>query len=51
VQAGDYTVVAFSTRGVPTSTFYPGVDEPSKAKTIKLSQAQAVQKIDFKLLP
>lgn len=51
VQAGDYSVVAYSAKGVPTSTFYPGVDDPNQAKVVKLSQSAVVQKIDFKLLP
>jgi hypothetical protein len=51
VQAGEYTVVAYNAKGVPTSTFYPGVDDPAKAKPIKLSQSALVQRIDFKLLP
>ncbi|MBA3498802.1 MAG: carboxypeptidase regulatory-like domain-containing protein [Myxococcota bacterium] len=51
VQAGDYTLVAYGTKGVPTTTYYPGVDDAQKAKAIKLSQSGVVQKIDFKLLP
>ncbi len=39
----------FRTR--PTTTFYPGVDDATKAKSIKLSQSGVVQRIDFKLLP
>ena len=51
IQAGEYTVVTYSTKGVPTTTFYPGVDDSSKAKPVKLSQSAVVQRIDFKLLP
>ena len=51
VQAGEYTLVIYGTKGVPTTTYYPGVDDAQKAKSIKLSQSGVVQKIDFKLLP
>lgn len=51
VQAGEYTIVTYNTKGVPTTTFYPGVDDATQAKSIKLSQSGLVQKIDFKLLP
>lgn len=51
VQAGEYTLVAYGTKGVPTTTYYPGVDDATKAKPIKLSQSGLAQKIDFKLLP
>jgi hypothetical protein len=51
VQAGEYTVAAYSAHNVPTTTFYPNVDDPGKAKLVKLSQAGVVQKIDIKLLP
>jgi hypothetical protein len=51
VQAGEYSLVAYGTKGVPTTTYYPGVDDATKAKPIKLSQSGLAQKIDFKLLP
>jgi len=51
VQAGEYQIVVYTTKGVPTTTYYPGVDDATKAKAIKLSQSGVVQKIDFKLLP
>jgi hypothetical protein len=52
---GEYTIVIYSAKGVPTTTFYggpgTGVDDATQAKAIKLSQSGVVQKIDFKLLP
>lgn len=51
VQAGEYTLVVYSTKGVPTTTYYPGTDDATQARAIKLSQSGVVQKIDFKLLP
>jgi len=51
VQAGEYTVVIYSTKGVPTTTYYPGSDDSTKAQAIKLSQSGLVQRIDLKLLP
>jgi hypothetical protein len=51
VQAGEYILVAYSAHNVPTTTFYPSVDDPAKAKAVKLSQAGVVQRIDIKLLP
>ena len=51
VQAGDYTIVVYTAKGVPTTTYYPGVDDAQKAKSIKWGQSGTVQKIDFKLLP
>lgn len=51
VQAGEYTVAAYSAQNVPTTTFHPSVDDPTKAKVVKLSQAGVVQRIDIKLLP
>ena len=50
VQAGEYHLVAYGTKGVPTTTYYPGVDDAQQAKPIKLSQSGVAQKIDFQLL-
>lgn len=51
IQAGEYTIVIYGTKGVPTTTYYPGVDDAQQAKPIKLVQSGLVQKIDVKLLP
>ena len=51
VQAGEYTVVAYSAKNVPTTTFYPNVDDPNKAKVVTLAQSGVAQRIDIKLLP
>jgi hypothetical protein len=51
VQAGEYNLVVYSTKGVPTTTYFPGVDDVQQAKTIKVVQSGLVQKIDIKLLP
>jgi hypothetical protein len=51
IQAGEYTVVAYSAMNVPTTTFYPNVDDPSKAKVVTMLQSGVAQHIDIKLLP
>ena len=51
VAAGEYTVVIYSARNVPKTTYFPSTDDATLAKPIKLSQSAVVQKIDIKLQP